>query len=167
MDVQTIAERAQLPLRKVRYVLEQRVLSGLRGKPQLHLAGRPRTFTPLEGFLIATAALLLEGGLRRRTVSAVMDRLAHMPWPPPLAEPRRRTSRAEGEAGTAVKALFLSQTRARLFIGDGANLRVQVDGPLSGWLEPHQFLPLSERYRPRLVVELDLELLRNEFRRTE
>src|SRR2546423_342570 len=62
MDVRTIARRARLPVRKIRYVLDQRILPGLRGRLQKYLAGRPRSFTDMEGYCVACAALLLEGG---------------------------------------------------------------------------------------------------------
>ena len=74
MDVHAIATQARLPIRTVRYVLDQRLLPGMRGRLQKHLAGQPRSFTELEGYAIACAALLLAGGVRRKTVIEVMEK---------------------------------------------------------------------------------------------
>src|SRR5690242_5948102 len=99
MDIQAIATRARLPVRTVRYVLDQRLLPGLRGRPQKHLAGRPRSFTPLEGYAVACAALLLAGGVRRKTVVEVMGGLATLPWP---ATPEKAGRHGAARPRTAV-----------------------------------------------------------------
>src|SRR4051812_35506665 len=98
MDVQTISQRAGLPVRKIRYVLDQRILPGMRGRLQKQLAGRPRFFTDLEGYYIACAALWLEGGVKRKVVSDPLDRLGNAPWPPPgvASSPASLMERAVG-----------------------------------------------------------------------
>jgi hypothetical protein len=167
MDIQTIAGRAQLPARKVRYVLDQRVLPGLRGRVQKHLAGRPRVFTAMEGYCIACAALLLEGGVRRKTVVEVMGRLANMPWPVGPAKAERLTSgqRAAARPRTAIEALYYwAGEPAAVSIGDGVNLRLQLGAVDTGWIEPRTLAPLSEDYQPRVLVRLNLGRLRDGFR---
>jgi len=71
MDMADLAARTGLPVRKLRYVFDHRVLPGLRDAPVGH--GVPRTFTDFEGFGIALAARLLGAGLVRKVVGAVLD----------------------------------------------------------------------------------------------
>jgi hypothetical protein len=166
MDVQEIARRTGLPVRKVRYVLDQRVLPGMRGRPQTHLAGQPRSFTDREGFYIACAAVLLEGGVQRRTVVEVLARLPDLPWPLPGSgdAPQTLRQRAVGRPRSAVEALYLGGGGpALVLIGDAVNLRLQVGGVDTGWLEPRSLARLDEGYRPRVTIQLNLEPLQDAF----
>src|SRR4051794_17403559 len=125
MDVQTIAQRARLPVRNVRYILDQHILPGLRGRLQTHRAGRPRFFTEREGYLIALAALLLEGGVQRRTVTQVLARLADLPWPLPETRPPppRLKERVLPQPRTLLEAMYLAPLEpAEFLVGDGVNL---------------------------------------------
>src|SRR3954451_20043785 len=73
MDLLTIAELTGLPIRRLRYTLDHRVLPGAdrasRG-PRL-----TRTFTDFEAFGIACAAALLQSGARRPLVEQCMVEL--------------------------------------------------------------------------------------------
>jgi hypothetical protein len=71
MDMADLAARTGLPVRKLRYVMDHRVLPGRRRVASGH--GIPRTFTLFEGFGIALAARLLDSGLTRKLVAAVFD----------------------------------------------------------------------------------------------
>ena len=167
MDIQEIVRRARLPSRLVRYTIDQRLLPGLRGRLQKHLAGQPRSFTPMEAYFIACAALLLEGGAKRQTVTKVLARLAAMPWPAALetGSPTSR-QRAVARPTTAVEAIYswACEPTATLCIGDGANLRIKLGRLDTGWIEPRAFAPLREDYQPRVLIELDLATLWAEFR---
>jgi hypothetical protein len=167
VDVATIARRAQLPIRKIRYVLDQRLLPGMGGRVQENLAGRPRVFTPTEASCVACAALLLEGGAQRRTVAAVMVALAGMPWPLRRLPGSRHgftTIVAANGPETALEALFApGGTPAKVLVGDGANLRLQLGDVDTGWLAPRTWTPLGPSYRPSVVIHLDLEFLRTAF----
>ncbi len=70
MDLNELATRATLPVRKLRYVLDHRILPGLQGVASGH--GVPRTFTPFEGFAIALAARLLDAGVTRKLIAAAL-----------------------------------------------------------------------------------------------
>src|SRR6187401_1268864 len=99
MDVQTIARLAGLPVRKIRYVIDQRLLPGLHGQLQTQRVGQPRSFTTQEGYFIACAAVLLQGGAQRKLVTELLSRLVDIPWPlpwwdgPPPTPRQRVTSR--------------------------------------------------------------------------
>ncbi len=167
MDIQAIATQTRLPVRKIRYVLDQRLLRGLRGRLQTHLAGRPRAFSGLEGFRIACVALFLEGGVRRQTVTEVMERLTTAPWPiVPTKDGRpRATQRTAACPQCTIEALYTQpHDPVAIQIGDGVNLRLRLGRIDTGWLEPRTLAPLSATYRPRVVIELDLAQLGTAFR---
>lgn len=73
-DLQTIAHKLDLPVRKVRYVVDHRVMPGFEnvGKGQRIT----RQFEPFSAFGVAISALLLDAGLRRDVVINVINRLA-------------------------------------------------------------------------------------------
>jgi hypothetical protein len=166
LDVQTIAQRVALSPRKIRYVLEQRMLPGLRGRAQKHLAGQPRSFTRMEAFFIGGAAVLLRGGAQRKTVTEVLARLADMPWPLPAgtAQGNARKARAAPRFGTAVEAVYCHRGEpALVLIGDGVNLRLRLGEEDTGWLEPRSLARLEGAYRPAVVIQLDLAPLQTAF----
>jgi hypothetical protein len=168
MDVKTIARLARLSTRKVRYVLDQRLLPGLRGRPQKGLAGRPRSFTDLEGYLIACAGLLHAGGVQRGTVAGVLAALARMPWPPwpGAVPPPGPAEQALPQPRTAAEALYWPcGGPLAVLVGDAVNLRLRARGADTGWLEPRSLARLEAAYRPRVTIRLDLGPLRAEFDR--
>src|SRR4051812_31189277 len=130
MDIDTIARCIRLPPRKVRYVLDQGILPGTRGRPQIDLRGKPRHFTKAEALFVACCALMLEGGIRRGTVQEVMDRLASLqPWTD-TAQQLSLRQRAVSRPRTASEALVAwSSEPTSLQVGDGVNLRI-VSGPV-------------------------------------
>ena len=166
LDVQTIAQRVGLSPRKVRYVLEQRVLPGVRGRPQKHLAGQPRSFTLMEAFFIGCAAALLQGGVQRKTVAELLARLADMPWPLPgcAAQPKSSKPRVPRAFKTAVEAVCLhSGDPAFVLVADGVNVRLRLGEEDTGWLEPRTRARLAEGYRPSVIIQLDLAPLQTAF----
>lgn len=161
MDVQRIATIAHLPARLVRYILDQRLLPGLRVRLQRHLVGQPRSFTALEGFGIACAAVMLQGGIRRQIVIDVFDFLADMTWTfskhPPRARPRK-----------AVEALFNEiRSPLQVIIADGVHIRLLVGKIDTGWLEPKTQAQLAPQYQPRITITLDLKRLQDAFLRED
>lgn len=65
MDLQELAQRTALPLRKLRYVVDHDLVPELHYKLAHDEAGRPRRFASDVGFAIACVTSLLEGGLQR------------------------------------------------------------------------------------------------------
>jgi hypothetical protein len=166
LDVQAIAQRVRLAPRKVRYVLDQRLLPGLRGRSQKNLAGQPRSFTAMEAFFIGGAALLLQGGAQRKTVTEVLARLADMPWPLPggAAQANARQPRIGQRFKTAIEAVYYHAGQpALVLIGDGVNLRLRLGEEDTGWVEPRSLARLEGAYRPSVVIQLDLAPLQAAF----
>jgi hypothetical protein len=166
LDVQAIAQRVRLAPRKIRYVLDQRLLPGMRGRAQKHLAGQRRSFTTMEAFFIGCAAILLEGGAQRKTVTEVLARLADMPWPLPgcATQENPRKARIPPKFKTAIEAVYYHAGESALvLIGDGVNLRLRLGDKDTGWIEPRSLARLERAYRPAVVIELDLGTFRTMF----
>lgn len=142
-----LASRTGVPVRKLRYVFDHRLLPGLAGPSSGH--GVPRTFTDFEGFGIALAAHLLDSGLTRKLVAGALDAaaraLSHIREYPLLRAFQAR-------AGT-------------IEIGDGRYIRVQVSkcrgvGPAldTGWLSLADASPArpERAFTVRVTVELSV-----------
>jgi hypothetical protein len=155
-ELQTIAMRACLPLRTLRYVLDHRLLPGARVMQAEHAAGRPRYLTGHEAFGLACAALLLQGGLKRQTVVSFMDGLCQLTW-----SGRQRRRGNAGEQPALITALTSKNEAASARFGDSVNLRIQVGSRDTGWVQPKTWAKLSDDYAPRIVVDLDLGQLRD------
>jgi hypothetical protein len=111
MDMTELATLTGLPVRKLRYVFDHRVLPGLRGASAGH--GVPRTFTAFEGFGIALAARLLDAGLTRKVVAAVLDAAC------------RPTGPTRAPADVPLYRAYAARA-GRLEIGDGRHLRLRT-----------------------------------------
>src|SRR5262249_21039434 len=152
----------RLPVRKVRYVLDQKLLPGQQGRLQTHRAGRPRSFTRRDAFFLAAAALLLTGGIRRLTVRSVMQHLTELTWPKePTSQPTRHHRPGNYRPPNGIEAVYAhsSISTALLCIGDGVNLRLTSATRTSAWLEPRSGATLSSDYQPQVVIQLDLHSL--------
>lgn len=148
MDMAELAACTGLPVRKLRYVFDHRVLPGLRGASAGH--GVPRTFTDYEGFGIALAARLLDAGLTRKAVAAVLDAACR-----PIGSTR----------ATADVPLYRAYTAKAggLEIGDGRHLRVRaprrpglVDALDTGWLPMVPSGRVAGDYTPVVCVAVEL-----------
>jgi hypothetical protein len=161
MDIDVIARRIRLPPRKVRYVLDHGLLPGTRGTLQADLRGRPRTFTPLEAFFVACAALLLEAGVKRGSVWQLMDRIVAMPWP--VGRPPVRLSPLQGATVRPRKAMEAMYYWAReatvLEVGDGVHLRLLSGSIDTGWVAPPTWTPLHPDYQPVISFRIDFTQL--------
>jgi hypothetical protein len=147
MDMADLTARTGLSVRKLRYVFDHRVLPGLRSTPAGQ--GVPRTFTDFEGFGIALAARLLDAGLTRKTVAAVLDAACNPP--------------GSARESTAVPLYHAFTQAGSLEIGDGRYLRVRaprrpgVGSALdTGWLPLRPSGQIASDYTP--VVHVTVEL---------
>jgi len=155
LDIQTIATKTGLPIRRIRYVLDHRLLPGMRIKTNSDRVGHPRSFTDLEGFGIACAAALLECGLKRDAVVGFMECLCGYVY---KSGPKRRPPIS------ALHSAFHSQHEAMAMLGDSVNVRFQIDQRDTDWLQPGT-LALLKEFQPRGEVQLNLGRLRDDLRR--
>ncbi len=155
MDLQRIAVLTRLSVRKVRYVLDHRLLPGLRIAGQPDLIGRARILTDLEGFSVACVAILLEAGVRKKSVVDLMTGLSQFPLdiPRKLRHPTYAIQRAFEPRVTPAEAS----------LGDGVNLRFKLGDKDTGWMQPGTYAPLADGYQPGVVISIDLAPLRDVF----
>lgn len=151
MDLQTIAARTNLPLRKLRYVFDHRLLPGLQVKHATEMIGHPRYLTPLEALGVACAAALVEGGLRREAITTVLDGLM-----------ARQSVPARQKSGLTLleKASQPGVSPALASLADGDYLRLHVGNHDTKWLKRGTFAKAQD-YRPRVVVQVDLAAIRD------
>jgi hypothetical protein len=106
-----------IPLERLRYALDQRLLPAQRRGRTGGLGSRgrgvPRLLTAFEAFGIACAALLLDAGLRRRTVRACLGLLSS------CGVPAIRTPE-----DVPLYQAFQTREVAWLEVGDQANVRL-------------------------------------------
>ena len=153
LDIQTIAAKTRIPVRKIRYVLDHHLLPGTRIKTDAERVGHPRSFTDVEGFGIACAAALLVCGVKRDAVIEFMKILCGYVWEK-SQKPRRRM--------TALESAFHSQREAVAILGDGVNVRFQIDQRDTDWFQPGTLAQLKD-FQPRGEVRLNLARLRDDL----
>ena len=160
-----IAERAALPIERLRYVIDSRILPGRRHlKPGAGASnpgrGIPRAFTDDEAFALVTTVLMLEGGVRRRVAQECMDLLGSSVVP--------KSRRPRDVLWTRV---VLDEAIVALEIGDSLNVRLVFQGvPLKmnselprTWIQPPTGATV-ENYDPLLIVRINLAKIRNHFK---
>ena len=150
LDLTLIADRSGIAVRKLRYVLDHGLLPG--GKTASRGRGAARSFTPFEAFAIATAALMLEAGLKRALVRDCLAALVGAPGAKIGDVPMYRAFAADGTA--------------RLEVGDWEHVRLLGTGRLPGSTFDTGWLPLAGRpvparsYAPLVTVALDVGQIR-------
>ena len=70
MKVSSIAKRAGLPIRKIRYVLDHNLVAGLDAPRDGR--GRARTFSPFQAYVVALAAHMLVAGLPKKMIADLL-----------------------------------------------------------------------------------------------
>ena len=162
-----IAELSALPIERLRYVIDSRILPGWRHyKPGAGASnpgrGIPRAFTDDEAFALVVVVLMLQGGVRRRVAQDCMDLLAVS------VVPNSRRTR-----DVLFTRVVLDEAIVALEIGDGLNVRLVFQGvPLKmnselpqTWIQPPTGATV-ENYDPLLVVRINLAKIRKYFRKS-
>ncbi len=148
MDMAELAARTGMPVRKLRYVFDHRILSGLRAGSSGQ--GIPRTFTDFEAFGIALAARLLDTGLTRKLVAACLDTACR---------------RSESSAHRADVPLLRAYTSAGgiMAVGDGRYVRLSGSRRLgvgaafdTGWMPISRRGAAPDAYTPAVRVTVEL-----------
>src|SRR5579863_7294484 len=148
LDIAEISEKSGIPARRLRYVLDHEVVTLIakssRGR------GASRKFPTYEAFAIGCAGLLLEAGLRQGVARGVMDILM-----------KSSTGSRMGYIDALLVCALNSTEAARLEVGDGVNIRLQLDShhdvvvmPVkdTGWLQVATGAKLAEDYEPLIRV---------------
>ena len=146
MDLQALAEKTRIPVRRLRHCLDQDLIPGFKIEIADNLAGRPRRFHEDVGFVIACAATLIDAGILRTTVRIFMGGLGLVELP--------RTNQL------AILAFFEQRARGVAELGDNTNMRIIFRGrgePIdTGWVHPGNPARLDKNYQPLTKVSLDI-----------
>ena len=167
MEIQQIARQCRLAPRKVRYVLDQKLLPRFRGRKRCDLPGQPRAYSPFESYFIAAAALLYDAGIKRQTIHGLFQCLGDATCPVTKffsAEPSAR-QREQGEPASILGAIYSwAEKSSYLTIGDGHAVQIRLGRLESTWFDPRTCLTLVQNFQPRVVVQFQLDDLAEQFR---
>jgi hypothetical protein len=152
LDIAEIASRTGIAPRRLRYVLDQKVIP--LGDDASQGRGSARRFSRYDGFALACAAFLLDAGLRRAVATNCMMLLGRFDRPSPLLHE---------------VPLLWAYSRANsgvLEVGDGINVRLWSGtnsgkgGQNTGWWQASTGAKLREGYEPLVTVRIDIAKLR-------
>ena len=73
LTIADIAEKAELSLRQIRYVIDHALVPGIVAVPTKR--GKAREFPRFDGFVIALAAKLCDAGINQRRIKQIMKAL--------------------------------------------------------------------------------------------
>jgi hypothetical protein len=148
MDLTELADRTDLTVRGIRYVLDHGLLPGLRGRPRT--PGVARLLTEFEAFGVALAARLLAAGLSRRLTAAALSAACREPLP------------RDDQPGAP---LFVAYRAAggELGVADGMFVRVRIPRATgaaapydTGWVPATRSEPPPADFTPRVWVTAEL-----------
>jgi len=119
-----------------------------------HEVGQPLRFNFITGVSIGCAAFLLEGGVKRESVRAIMTLIGEVlpasrtsPFIPPMTH-------AILEKGPTVAQ-----------VADGRRVRWLLGQQDTGWVDPLYPFKADENYSPRVVVSIDFGAVRESLKK--
>ena len=146
MDLQELAERTNIPIRRLRHCVDEDLVPGLKVSVSEKEVGRRRKFHSDVGLLICCAARLVEAGIDRTTVRIFLSGLLKV--------------RFTEENKSAFITLYQEQATGIAQLGDKLNMRIQLKvagtGLDTGWVHPGNPARLAEEYRPITSICLDI-----------
>jgi hypothetical protein len=159
-----IADRAMVPIERLRYVIDSGILRGGQRRKRKTEASSPgrgivRRFTQDEAFGLVLVVLMLKGGLRRRAVQNCLElfRATLVPGSRHIRD-------------VTLIRVFTDNTVKAFEIGDGLNVRFVTEKVPTGvntnlptqWTQPVTSVNLKD-YDPQLVVSINLAKIRAQF----
>jgi len=156
-----IERRTNVPMVRLRYIADSEILPGnriqMQAAPRRPGRGVTRIFTPCEAFGMVIALQLLDAGIRRETVSRIMDLLG-----------KRIVGSRDPNDIPLVQALFHPAVQG-LEIGDGLNIQFHGDPPklpnaiFRDWVQIETGAKLRA-YEPLVSVRINIGKLRRLIR---
>ena len=144
MTLQELADRTGIPLRKLRYVVDDDLIADLSLEVAENEAGRPRFFSDILAMEIAIAAQLSTAGLKRTAVRHFFWILMH--HRPDYFWDILRKALA---GGPEVLAEF----------GDGSFVRIKIGAKDLGWKSLPERPGAAKDCNPSVIVALNLSRL--------
>lgn len=152
-DLTDIQNSTGITVQRLRYVIDQGLLPGTASPAWRRGRGSPRKFTPYSAFGLATAALLLKAGLRRRVIKDCISIVCDY------------TESHRDIRSVPLFQAFQERSTACLEVGDGRFVRLvgsndYLRRPLNfGWIDIATKAKI-EMYEPLVVVRIDVARLR-------
>ena len=153
MDLNRLSQRTGITVRKLRYVLDHDLLPFRSWDINEESVGKARTFDDKTGVLIACAAFLLEAGYKRGAVKNLLNTMEKIK--PTIRNPLNASILEIAVSGTG---------KASLQLGDGQYVRWQLGQSQSAWFEPSSPAKESPEYLPYIIVELNMDQIRDKIR---
>ena len=131
------------------------MVPGLVGKKLSRIQGKPRTFTGIEGFFVALAGQLFEGGVRRQNLGSLFSNLHDLAIArSPLAN---QTLSLQQQVVTRPESVLSAiydwaELPSYLFLGDGIAVQLNLGSIKSGWFEPRTGILLHQDYHPKVTI---------------
>ncbi len=148
MDIRTLADRSHLAQRRIRDVLDRRLIPGEWQSAESEI-GQPRRFDDDVGLLVAIAAHLVEAGLKTTAVKEILADL------PKVKLPGKRKA-------TVMQGVLQFDVPAKIEVGDGAYIRFRVNDWDSGWNKPGSREKVDKDYEPYVVIRIDVDRIRRD-----
>ena len=149
-DLKHVSDRLSLPIRRLRYVLDQDLVPYRDWLVVEDDVGHPRRFDEITAVYIACSALLLESGHKRDAIRDLMKAIGKV-------QPKGRNPLNVPILGQAV----LSNRSAVVKVGDGKYVRWIVGKQDSGWVNPGPPPAKLKTYTPKIIVEVNLGEIRD------
>ena len=148
MDVRTLADRTGLSQRRIRDVLDRRLIPGEWQSTEAEV-GQPRRFDNDVGLLVAIAGHLVEAGLKTTTVKQILGEL------PKVKLPGKRKA-------SVMQAVLQYDVPATIDIGDGAYVRFRIKDWDSGWKLPGSRAKVPSDFEPYVGIRIDIKRIRRD-----
>ena len=148
MDLAELSKRTRIERRKLRYVLDHKLV------PQLHIEikeggwGSPRHFAEDVGFGIVCAAHLLNFGLRHETIRHFLVTLLEV--------------KLAGDKPPALTYVLQRPLPAYADFDDGERVRLRVDDYNSGWIPPGKSRKPQPDSDPVTTLTLNIGWIRDQ-----
>ena len=149
--ISQISKISALPVRKIRYVIDNNVGPIVEADEEIVSPGEPRCFDELNSTLIVCSAKLLAAGVQRKTVNAFLKALVAIPW--------RKVRSKHGLMGTLIE--FYDAKRFEAHFADSTHVRCCWNSKDSGWRNAtEEMLAEDKSFLPAVTITLDLHAIR-------
>jgi hypothetical protein len=145
MDLQELAERTKIPVRRLRHCVDEKLVPGLEIESGTNEVGRRRRFNEDVGFGLCCAATLVDAGIHRSLVRVFVGGLTKVKFP--------------GTSKPVLVRFFELQAEGFAELGDSVNIRIIVAAPSkhdTGWVHPDTGAPFHKSYKPLTTIGLNL-----------
>jgi hypothetical protein len=165
MDIKTLSQRTGIPVRRLRYVLDNDLISPMAWNIEdceiewgadENAVGRPRTFNEITAVYMASAAYLLDAGCKRDSVRDMLEAIGR------FAPPAKRQFRMP-----AVATALTGTTAAYVEIGDGRFVRWRLGNKTYDWIDAVPPLTDAKEASPKVIIGLDIGQIRDRVKNIE